>query len=265
MKYKVAQADCLKLPLKDDSVSLVVTSPPYDSLRTYGELGFDVTAEGWPDWAFPRFVECLRVCRGVVCWVVDGSTSGGRYSLSPERLMVRLADAGYGVRRPMVYMRHGSMNGGGPSKMPRCIHETIIVATRELRPPPWADLHDAGTEAVIKAAGGALTQRRRDGSRADAGRRVQPGRAIMKSVIDAGAVGGGNMGHPLATENEAPFSTKLVEPLVRAWCKPGNVVLDPFCGSGTTLEVALRLGRRALGFDIRESQVQLTLRRLAGL
>ena len=72
------------------------------------------------------------------------------------------------------------------------------------------------------------------------------------------------MGHSLAHENEAPFPESLVEPFVRCFCPPDGVVLDPFCGSGTTLAVALRLGRGAIGVDIRESQIELTKRRLNG-
>ena len=244
-----------------DSVDLVVTSPPYENAREYG-IGYEWSGQAWVDWALPRFEACLRVCRGPVCWVVNGRTKQGVYSLVPERLQIALADKGYGVRRSMVYYRIGSMNGGGASRMPRNVYEPIIIATRERKPPVWADLHDAGTEAVIKAVGGAVTQRKRSGVRVDAGRRVQPSQAILKDVVDCGAVGGGNMGSPLATENEAPFSEKVVEPLIRAFCPPGGLVLDPFVGSGTVMKVALQLGRQALGIDVRESQIVLSRARI---
>lgn len=81
-------------------------------------------------------------------------------------------------------------------------------------------------------------------------------------VIDCN-VGGGQMGSPLCHENEAPFPEDLVEPFVRCFCPPGGLVIDPFCGSGTTLAVALKWGRRALGCDLRDSQVELTRRRVA--
>ncbi len=82
------------------------------------------------------------------------------------------------------------------------------------------------------------------------------------NIIDCGAVGGGNMGSPLATENEAPFSTKLPEFFIKAFSTPGGIVLDPFSGSGTTVSVALEHGRRGFGVDIRESQCGLTWRRI---
>ncbi len=76
-------------------------------------------------------------------------------------------------------------------------------------------------------------------------------------------VGGGQMGHKLACENEAPFPLRLAEFFVRSFCPPGGLVLDPFCGSGTTGHAAILHGRRFLGCDIRESQVELSRRRLS--
>lgn len=76
-------------------------------------------------------------------------------------------------------------------------------------------------------------------------------------------VGGGAMGSKLAHENEAPYPESLCEFFIRSFCPPDGVVLDPFCGSGTTGAVALRNGRNFIGIDCRESQIELTKRRLA--
>lgn len=94
--------------------------------------------------------------------------------------------------------------------------------------------------------------------------------AAVSGRIDQGdvvrcLVGGGLMGHPLATENEAPFSARLVEFFVRSYCPPAGIVLDPFCGGGTTVDVAVAWGRRAIGIDVRQSQADLTRRRLASV
>lgn len=80
--------------------------------------------------------------------------------------------------------------------------------------------------------------------------------------LDGADVGGGKLGDPLAHENEAPFPEYLAEFMVRSFCPPGGVVLDPFSGSGTTAAVAKKTGRNYIGIDIRESQVQLCQRRL---
>lgn len=73
------------------------------------------------------------------------------------------------------------------------------------------------------------------------------------------------MGSKLAHENEAPYPEKLVEPIVLALTNPGDTIIDPWCGSGTTLAVAMKNGRNAIGIDCRESQIELTRRRLSEL
>lgn len=78
-------------------------------------------------------------------------------------------------------------------------------------------------------------------------------------------VGGGAMGSKYAHINEAPFPETLVERFVLSFCLPGGVTLDPFAGSGTTLAKAVKHARRAIGCDVRQSQVDLTTRRMAGV
>ena len=60
----------------------------------------------------------------------------------------------------------------------------------------------------------------------------------------------------------APFPEKIVEPFLKTLCPLGGTVLDPFMGSGTTLAVALANGRKAIGLDVRASQIDLATRRL---
>jgi hypothetical protein len=82
------------------------------------------------------------------------------------------------------------------------------------------------------------------------------------SVIEA-RVGGGHLGHPLAHKSEAPMSLTVAERFVLWYCPPDGVVCDPFVGSGTTCHAAVVHGRRFVGCDIRESQAELTARRMS--
>jgi DNA modification methylase len=63
-------------------------------------------------------------------------------------------------------------------------------------------------------------------------------------------------------EHYAPMPTKLVEPCILAGSKPGDTVLDPFCGSGTTLAVALKHGRCGLGIELNEDYISLAHKRI---
>lgn len=91
---------------------------------------------------------------------------------------------------------------------------------------------------------------------------------LVTGRIDSGdvlrcLVGGSQMGSALAHQSEAPFSEKLASFFVRSYAPPGSIVCDPFCGSGTTGAVAVRLGRRFLGCDLRPNQVAIASQRIS--
>ena len=75
-------------------------------------------------------------------------------------------------------------------------------------------------------------------------------------------VGGGHMGSKISHENEACFPEELPEFFIRSYCPPNGRVFDPCMGSGTTAAVAVRTGRRFIGCDIRQSEIEKTRRRL---
>ena len=70
------------------------------------------------------------------------------------------------------------------------------------------------------------------------------------------------MGSKIAHENEAPFPERLAEFFVRSFCTPLGIVVDPFSGSGTTAAVARKWGRNWIAIDVRQSQIDLTKRRM---
>lgn len=73
---------------------------------------------------------------------------------------------------------------------------------------------------------------------------------------------GANRSSKERTPHPAQFPTAVIERIIRACSKPGDLVLDPFIGSGTVAEVALRLGRRVVGIDINTSYLDIAASRL---
>jgi hypothetical protein len=270
--------DCLDLlrTLPDASVDLVFCSPPYEAARTYG-VGFDLRGQAWVDWSAERFCECCRVCRGLVAWVVEGQTRRFQWSATPALLMADLHRSGIKLRKPPIFQRVGIPGSGGPDWW-RNDYEFVICATPGKL--PWSD-NTATGHAPKYPPGGNPSNRQRNGERVNVsidgrkyGPRLQregdtrrkrtykpPAKSNPGNVIRCHG-GGGHLGNPLAHENEAPFPESLALPFVLSFCPPGGVALDPFNGSGTTAAVALANGRRAIGCDVRQSQIELTLRRL---
>ena len=265
----VYQGDCLEIMkgLSADSVDLVFCSPPYEDARAYG-MDFNLKGQDWVDWATDRYLECVRVSRGLVAWVVEGRTRNFQYSATPILLMAELHKRKVKLRKPPIYHRVGIPGSGGPDWW-RNDYEFVICSSKGKL--PWSD-NTATGEPPKYGPGGAMSHRMKDGSRKhNPGRRkggktedqvyVPPLKANPGNVLRC-VVGGGRIGDNLAHENEAPFPEKLVEPFILSFCPPGGTVLDPFCGSGTTLDVAQRLRRDAIGIDLRQSQVDLTKKRL---
>lgn len=263
------QGDCLEFlrSMESDSVDLVFCSPPYEAARTYG-IGFTLKDQAWVDWAFYRYMECVRVSRGLVAWVVEGQTKQFRYTATPALLMADLHRAGVKLRKPPIYKRVGIPGSGGPDWL-RNDYEFIVCSSKGKL--PWSD-NTATGHAPKFPAGGDPSHHSKDGrvnrprpQREGDTRRVRtykpPTKANPGNVIECHG-GGGHMGSPLAHENEAPFPEKLAEAFVLSFCPPGGTVLDCFCGSGTTLAVAKRNGRSAIGIDVRESQIELSRKRI---
>lgn len=270
---RILHGDCLEVmkKLPDKSVDLVFCSPPYEAARTYG-IDFNLRGQDWVDWCLPRFLECVRVCKGLVAWVVEGQTRQFRYSAAPILLMADLHRAGVKLRKPPLYVRDGIPGSGGPDWL-KNKYEFVVCATG-CGKLPWSDNTAMGHPPVF-GPGGAPSHRRKDGSRAN-GSKTRTRRAagnctaqIYKppelanpgNLIDCGPGGGGHLGSNLAHENEAPFPESLPEFFIKSFCPPGGLVLDNFGGSGTTLAAAIKAGRRGVAIDVRESQVELMHRR----
>jgi hypothetical protein len=269
---QVLLTDCLDWMRKqpDDSIDMTITSPPYEAARTYG-IDFNLQGQAWVDWAVERFVECVRVTRGLVVWVIEGRTKNYCWSATPALFMADLHRAGIKLRKPPVYKRQGIPGSGGPDWW-RNDYEFCVCASKGKL--PWSDNTATGWKCKY-TTGGAFSYRTPDGSRINEAkhnsgsanatsrgtRRGRPEITNPGNVL-ACKVGKGHMGSSLAHENEAPFPESLVSPFVVSFCPPGGRVFDPHCGSGTVAAVAVRHGRVFTGTDIRQSQIDLTSRRI---
>ncbi len=270
---KIYCGECLDImrDMPDDSVDLVFCSPPYEDARDYG-VGFKLKGQEWVDWSVERFMECVRVSKGLVAWVVEGRTRQFKYSATPILFMADLHRAGIKLRKPPIYKRNGIPGSGGPEWLANK-YEFIVCASKGRL--PWSDNTACGHTPKYKA-GGEISHRTQSGERVNKkyrrnrrpnGEREQraynpPKLSNPGNIIDCGTCGGANMGSKLAHENEAPFPESLAEFFVKSFCPPGGIVMDIFSGSGTTAAVADNNGRRYIAVDVRQSQVDLSGKRV---
>ena len=272
--------------LPDGHARLTVTSPPYEAQRTYG-LGFKLRGQAWVDWMRPVVVEACRVTNGLVVVNAAGPVKDGSYSPSMEWLVADLTrlDGIVCGPAPYAWWKVSGTPGSGTKTQQRRDWEPLYAFCRpDVLPLAWSD-NTAFGHAPKWGAGGEFSTRGVDGTRATAGRTnrltngamsrqeytppavANPGNVIRAEVECGGSVvearvGGGHLGSALAHESEAPMNLAVAERFVRWFCPPGETVIDPFAGSGTTGHAAILHGRKFLGNDIRESQTDLARRRL---
>jgi len=142
---------------------------------------------------------------------------------------------------------------------------TVVAADGTVRSKGRRPLHvhiEANGEAVVRETR-AVMSADRDGThhQTQSGYTI-PAKANPGNVIEC-IVGGGVMGDKLCHENEAPFPEALAEFFIRSFCPPGGIVCDPFSGSGTVASVAKMHGRKWIGIDVRQTQVDLATKRIA--
>lgn len=251
----ILQAECLEAmrDMPAASVALVLWSPPYHGKTNRYGTKIKMSAQEWASWQADCVQEAVRVSAGSVVVIANGCVRDKRYEPSCERLIVECDDRGIRCERPVIWHKNA------PPNRKDWFGNDWEYCMSFGRSPVW-NWRAIGT-APKHESGGDFRQRNAAGQRRAGGAYPKNKITRPRDVLRV-TVGGGHLGSPLAHENEAPFPEKLVEPFILALTNAGDTVLDCFCGSGTTIAVAQRLGRRSIGIDIRASQVELTARRL---
>lgn len=232
-------ADARALPLDDGIVDLIVTSPPYALAIDYE--GGDVAADDWPEFMHDWLVEALRVTKPsgrLALNVPLDTTVGGCRPTYAEAVMAAL-DAGWAYKATLVWHEGNTTKGGwalgsqSSAARPHPVDssEMIAIFGKGEWGPSSENPDDITPEEFLEAGRGPWTF-------------SGESRAFE--------------GHPAA------FPAELPRRLIHLLCRRGDVVLDPFCGSGTTAAVAASLGRVFYGYDLSEDYVRSSQRRVVG-
>ena len=240
--------------LPDESVHLTVTSPPYDDLRRYDTpTPLDLPALGQA---------LFRVTKpGGVCAVVIQDASR-RYakSLTSFRLALDWCDrAGWRLFETVIYHRHAAPGPWWHTRL-RVDHEFVFLFVKGKKPRAF---HKEALLIPTKHAGKHVSRvayPRRGALRGAPPPTVQPlpCRGTVWHYAPSSAEG-----NRLKLEHPATMPDALAGDLIAGFSDPGDLVLDPLMGSGTTGVMAARLGRRFLGMDASIRYAQIARRRLA--
>lgn len=245
----IVHGDCKEVmeTMPDNYIDLTVTSPPYDNLRTYKGFTFDF--EGIAQ-------ELYRVTKqgGVVVWVVGDATIDGSETGTSFRQALYFKEIGFNLHDTMIWQKISPYQH--PNRYIQSFEYMFIFCkgNKQIanlicdRKNIWGGTWIHGTERQVHGETKSLSN-------------VQKAKRVKKygarfNIWDIPPEKNNNTGHP------AVFPESLARDHILSWSNPGDLVLDPFSGSGTTCKMATLSNRNYIGIDISEEYCNLARERI---
>ncbi len=249
-------AEVLKV-LPDNTIDLIVTSPPYADQRksTYG----GVTTDQYVEWFLPISAQLLRVLKptGTFILNIKEKVVNGERSTYVMELILAMRKQGWLWTEEFIWHKKNSYPGKWPNRF-RDAWERLLQFNKTKKFAMYQEevMVPMGDWAKTRLKNLSETDKLRDNSKVGSGF----GKNISNWI-------GRDKAYPtnvlhLATEcnnkkHSAAFPEELPQWFIKLFTQEGDTVLDPFAGSGTTLFVAERMGRNAIGVELMDEYYQM--------
>ena len=249
----------------DSSVDLIFTSPPYADQRqqTYGGIHPD----RYVDWFIPKAHQLFRVLKPTGTFVLnikERVVNGERHTYVIE-LILEMKKLGWLWTEEFMWHKKNSYPGKWPNRF-RDNWERLIQFNKHKRFQMYQEavMVPVGSWAKHRLANLSETDRTRDESRVRSGFGKNVSNWVGRDMVYPNNV------ISMATESSnkshsAVFPVALPSWFIKVFTLPGDTVLDPFIGSGSTAVAALRLGRYYIGVDTNAEYVELSHQRIRDL
>ena len=234
--------------LPENFVDLTVTSPPYDGLRKYNGYSFD----------FENVAKQLfRITKegGVVVWVVGDETKNGSESGTSFRQALYFKEIGFNLHDTMIWEKSTFSNPS--NNRYHQVFEYMFVFSKG-KPKTFNPIKDRkniyfgtkihGTTRLKNGKTISLSSKTKKKEISEFGQRYNVWKISEEKVL--------NKLHP------AVFPQSIANDHILSWSNEGDLVFDPFVGSGTTAKMAKLLGRNYLGFDISQEYIDIANKRV---
>jgi len=249
--YNIEALEGIK-QLPNNSVDLMVASPPYDNLRDYKGFNINLNEIG---------KELFRVMKdgGIAVMVMQDQTKNFGKTLTTFKTAIDWCEnAGFKLFESLIYRKYGA-EGAWWTKRFRVDHEYMLVFLKGERPQYF---NKEPLKIPSKHGGKTMTG---GGTRLTNGVRIET-RAIKINLMKCRGTIWEYMtagdGTRLKHQHPATYPDKLPYDFIQCFCPPEGIVLDIFMGSGTTALASISLNRKFLGFDISKDYVDLANKRL---
>ncbi len=251
---KIIIGDSRKMiEIDDNSIALVVTSPPYWHIKDYGvpgQIGYGQSLHEYLKDLYRVWKECYRILKSGRRLIINigdqfaRSIIYGRYKIIPlhAEFVAQCEDIGFDYMGSIIWQKKTTMNTTGganvmgsypypPNGMIEIDYEFILIFKKPGK-----------SEKIPK--------------------KIKEKSRLTKEEWKKYFYGHWYFGGARQIEHEAMFPEELPKRLIRMYTFVGDTVLDPFLGSGTTVKAALNLSRNAIGYEINEKFLEVIKEKL---
>jgi len=262
---KVLLGDCEEIlkEFPDSCIDLIFTSPPYADQRksTYG----GIRPDEYVDWFLPKAWQFFRVLKPTGTFILnikERVVNGERHTYVLE-MILKMREQGWLWTEEFIWHKKNSFPGKWPNRF-RDNWERLIQFNKQRKFNMYQEavMIPIGDWAKERLANLSETDKKRDESKVRSGFGKNVSNWVGRSMVYPT-----NVLH-IATEcsnkeHSAVFPVELPAWFIKLFTLPGDAVLDPFIGSGSTAQAAVRLGRNYVGIDNNNEYVELTRRRVS--
>lgn len=248
--------DCIETMRKmsNNFVDLTVTSPPYDKLRNYNGYSFDFETIA---------KELYRVTKqgGVVVWIVGDATVKGSETGTSFKQALYFKEIGFNLHDTMIYMKDNPPPVGGDKRYYQAFEYCFVLSKGtpktfnpivEERRNKWNDKRTVRIRPVTRNKAGIFVEKQ-----------VKIEGLVKLQNVWSYVVSGGSVSEEMfAHEHPAIFPEALCRDHIISWSNKGDLVYDPFMGSGTTAKMSILNGRQYIGSEISKEYCEISRKRL---
>lgn len=252
---ELINGNCIEVMKSMDQgcIDLTVTSPPYDSLRDYKGFSFDF--EGVAE-------QLYNVTKkgGVVVWVVGDQVIKGSESGTSFKQALYFKELGFNLHDTMIYHKMSS-SLPDPTRYFQCFEYMFVFSKGK---PKTVNLIIDRKNNTGGSFRGHRSLRNKEGEmefRPNSKKIPEFSRRQNVWTISQGYMH--TTKDKYAYQHPAMFPESLAQDHIKTWSNEGDLILDPFCGSGTTCKMAKLLSRNYIGIDISEEYLEIAKRRVA--
>lgn len=273
----IVQGDALQILKKmpDESIDCVITSPPYWALRDYGvdgQIGLEKTHHAYIENLLSIFDQIKRILKNEgTCWVNIGDTYGAQKCLLmiPSTFAIEMMNQGWILRNEIIWHKPNAMPNSVKDRF-NTDYEKIFFFVKQKKYYFNQQLEPAKENSIARGKRGMSESGKwKHGAPGQTGhsmnlprlndknREVSPYR--NKRCVWSIAT------HPFRGAHFAVFPEKLIETPIKAGCPEGGIVLDPFCGAGTTGVVAKKQGKNFIGIELNPEYIKIAEKRIKSI